>query len=308
MTLVADGKVIIEVGLNEMASKAENPHVPYGPEEVVPDAVGCARAGASIVHFHARNADGSQAETDDGLYRKAMEAIARECDVLTFPTSFQRSGDLWRADQLPHVWALVDDPPAGAPLRIGPYDGFRIGPRPLWDAAKCRLMQRTGAALTDAGQTPYALPEAMAEMLCRGLLPEIACYDVGEVRWVRLVALTGLLPQPVRLQLQLFDSYVFGPSATPASIDGLLAEWETDGPIDAEIEVVGYGLRDPARYERLLRHALDRGIHIRVGIGDCPSAFPEWRNAQLVDWAVDLCHAHGLAPASSNDVRARFGL
>ncbi len=304
---MATGKVIIEVGLNEMATKAENPNVPYGPDEVAPDAIRCARAGAAIIHFHARHEDGSQAKTDDGIYREAMAAIGRECDALTFPTSFQLPGEPWRAEQLPHVWALVDDPPDGAPLRIAPYDGFRIGPRPLWDAERDRLVQRGNVTLTDTAQPPYELPEALAEMLGRGLLPEIACYDVGDVRWARLVARTGLLPQPVRLQLQLFDSYVFGPSATPASVDALLAEWQTDGPVDAEIEVVAYGMRDQKRYERLLRHALDRGVNIRVGLGDCPRAFANWRNVELVEWAVGICDQCGLEPATSADVRARFG-
>jgi hypothetical protein len=70
MALIDDGKVIIEVGLNEMPSKQENPDVPYGWQEVARDTVECAAAGAGIVHFHARYDDGTQAKTDDEIYRR----------------------------------------------------------------------------------------------------------------------------------------------------------------------------------------------------------------------------------------------
>ena len=50
-------KLMIEAAINELASKEQNPNVPYGPEEVARDAIACAKAGATIVHFHARDAD-----------------------------------------------------------------------------------------------------------------------------------------------------------------------------------------------------------------------------------------------------------
>src|SRR5687768_12890819 len=111
MTLIAEGKVIIEVGLNETAPKSANPHVPYGPEEVAEDAVRCAEAGAALVHFHARYDDGSQAKTDDNVYRRAMELIAERSDVITWPTAFPLGGRPTSADELPHHWALLDNPP-----------------------------------------------------------------------------------------------------------------------------------------------------------------------------------------------------
>ena len=48
--------LIIEVAINELASKRDNPNIPYSLDEVVDDAIACARAGAAIVHLHARDA------------------------------------------------------------------------------------------------------------------------------------------------------------------------------------------------------------------------------------------------------------
>ena len=48
-------KLIIEAAVNEAASKEINAHIPYGPDEIAADAIACTKAGASIVHFHARD-------------------------------------------------------------------------------------------------------------------------------------------------------------------------------------------------------------------------------------------------------------
>ena len=48
--------LIIEVAINELASKRDNPNIPYSLDDVVTDAIACARAGAAIVHLHARDA------------------------------------------------------------------------------------------------------------------------------------------------------------------------------------------------------------------------------------------------------------
>ena len=62
-------KMMIEVALNELATREENPNVPYGPDEIARDAIACAKAGASILHFHARDPKtGEQRWTDTQLY------------------------------------------------------------------------------------------------------------------------------------------------------------------------------------------------------------------------------------------------
>src|SRR5687767_2990881 len=65
--------LIIEVAINELASKHDNPNIPYSVDEVVDEAIACARAGAAIVHFHARDAEtGAQRWHDTQFYREAF--------------------------------------------------------------------------------------------------------------------------------------------------------------------------------------------------------------------------------------------
>ena len=303
-TLIDEGRVLIEVGLNEVATKSENPNVPYGPDEVATDIVACAAAGAAVVHFHARTDDGAQAKTDDGIYRRAMELAAERTDVLMWPTAFPLGGRASSADELPHHWALVDNPPAGAPLRIGALDAWRIGRRPFIAADdSIRPMIKEGFGPADR---PYALPEAIAKMYDVGLLPTYCCYEMGDVRWVREMASRGIIPSLVRLEVLLYDGWLYGPTPGPAAIDAFLSEW--DRSLDAELTVVPYGVTDPDKYEGLLRYSLEKGVNIRVGVGDCPLAFPESSNSDLVRWACEIAADFRLTPATSKDVRERFAL
>src|SRR3972149_7055501 len=95
---------IIEVGLNEAAMRAENPHVPYAPEECAEDARRCAEAGASVVHWHARDPiTGAQRLDDPALYGRAL-ARMRPSGVLAYPSS--PPWPVPPTDRLEHVWAL----------------------------------------------------------------------------------------------------------------------------------------------------------------------------------------------------------
>src|SRR5206468_3237347 len=75
---------------DELVGKSANPHVPYGPEEVAADAAVCVEAGATLVHFHARDAEsGEQRWHDDALYTDAvarMRALGVGEDVPWYPT------------------------------------------------------------------------------------------------------------------------------------------------------------------------------------------------------------------------------
>src|SRR4051795_2970051 len=130
MGLFEDGRTMVRIAVNEMQSKAVNPAVPYGPDEVAADAVACAVRGASIIHFHSRLDDGAQALDDDrtsaSVYRRAMELVAAESDIIMEPTNLDLGDDPTLAASTPHFWLLVDQPPAGRPLEVVNVDGFRF--------------------------------------------------------------------------------------------------------------------------------------------------------------------------------------
>jgi len=74
-------KLIIEARITEFADRERNRNVPWTAEEIGQDAEACRKAGASIIHFHARKDDGSPAH-DTKTYAKTIAAIRERTDVL----------------------------------------------------------------------------------------------------------------------------------------------------------------------------------------------------------------------------------
>ncbi len=71
---MADEPLIVNLAVTGVVpTKADNPAVPITPEEIAEDCRVCAAAGASIVHLHARDAEGRPTSSRE-VYR---EVIAR---------------------------------------------------------------------------------------------------------------------------------------------------------------------------------------------------------------------------------------
>lgn len=101
-------KLVIEVRANEYAMRDRNRNVPWTGEELGRDAGEVRAAGASIIHFHARNADGSPAHATSD-YAAAIKAIREASDLLVHPTLGQITvSDV--SERVRHVPELARDP------------------------------------------------------------------------------------------------------------------------------------------------------------------------------------------------------
>lgn len=268
--------------------------MPYGPQEVVESAVAAARAGAAVVHFHARHDDGSQAWIAHDIYRDAMSAIADAgSDVLTYPT--------YLAGDLSHLWALVEDPPRGPGLRFGPFDVVQHVKRVQWNHRTGKI---EGMTVLGGDHSEAADPPVLHRFRDCGLTPSIGAFELGDLRWAVLAARSGLLDAPLCLKIFMNDTWVRGPAADLRGLDAFLSQVPDDLP--SEVTIVPYEMAEADRCWALLDGALARGHHIRVGIGDNPGAFPNATNAELVEQAVALAATHGLSPATPIDVLSAF--
>lgn len=290
MSFHDDGKVYLEVGINGMAGKDENPNVPYGAEETARDLVECIQHGATAVHYHARHGDGRQAWTDDELSRTILATAAGEVDPLAYPGY---------AGSLEHIWALAERPLAGAPLLLAPFDPAQHVTRAVW------LEDESRFGVVDFGPDDPgpAHPPELDRFIKLGLVPSIAVFSAADLRWVTLAARIGILRQPLHIKLYFSDRLVSHNDPDPEVVDFLISRipsW-----IDHETVVVPYAMSSAERCQQLWEHALDRSLGIRVGIGDCPLAFRSATNAEMVDRAVNLITKRGLTPATQDDMRAR---
>ncbi|MBW2386577.1 MAG: 3-keto-5-aminohexanoate cleavage protein, partial [Deltaproteobacteria bacterium] len=68
--------------------RSEHPSIPITPAEIADDILECADAGASIVHFHARDPDsGEQRYGSTGLYRDVVCRVRQAgSSILMYPT------------------------------------------------------------------------------------------------------------------------------------------------------------------------------------------------------------------------------
>ena len=78
-------KLIIEARINEYQSRQQNPNVPWLASEIAEDAARCRGEGASVVHFHARHADGSP-DHSAATYADAIAQVRAKSDILIHPT------------------------------------------------------------------------------------------------------------------------------------------------------------------------------------------------------------------------------
>lgn len=294
MSFRDDGRVYLEVGVNELADKDENPHVPYGAEETAGNVVECIRHGATVVHYHARYDDGRQAWTDDEVSRIILAKAADDVDPMAYPGY---------SESLEHIWSLAERPTGGAGLLLAPFDPAQHVKRALWLEEENQFRE-VGSGPDDPNNSRPPYPPELDRFVELGLVPSIAVFNAVDLRWVILAARIGILRQPLNIKLFVSDRWVSHNDPDPDVIDFLISripKW-----MDHEIVVVPYAMSSAERCQEIWEHALDRGLGIRVGIGDCPLAFPNATNAELVDRAAHLITKRGLIPATQDDMRARF--
>src|SRR4051795_12252025 len=84
----AQGKVIITCAVTgAIHTPSMSPYLPITPDEIANAAIGAAKAGAAIVHLHARNPKDGSPTQDPELFRQFAPKIKSACDVvLNFTT------------------------------------------------------------------------------------------------------------------------------------------------------------------------------------------------------------------------------
>ena len=79
----AQGKVIITCAVTgAIHTPSMSPHLPITPDEIAQGAIGAARAGAAIVHLHARNSKDGSPTQDPAVFRQFLPKIKAACDVV----------------------------------------------------------------------------------------------------------------------------------------------------------------------------------------------------------------------------------
>jgi 3-keto-5-aminohexanoate cleavage enzyme len=239
--------------------RENNPNIPYTTAEIADSSIEAGEAGATVVHLHVREDDGTPSGRPE-LFKDVMERIRAGSDILTM-VSTGGSNEMTIEERTTGLEAQPD------------ISGVESGSMNFGD---------------DTFITPPSAGRGIVERAKQaGIALEVEAFEVGHVisalRWLE----EGLLPAPLRINL------VFGvPGGIDASPEALAAMMRPL-PEDAFWTVTCIG----RHHQRMMALALLHGAPgIRTGLEDvaylkrgvlAPS------NAALVEMAVDLTHALG---------------
>ncbi len=239
--------------------RENNPNIPYTTAEIAESSIEAAAAGATLVHLHVREDDGTPSGRPE-LFVDVIERIRAGSELLTMVST-------GGANEM-----TIDERTTGLQARPD-ISGVESG--------SMNFGEETFITPPPAGRG------IVEKALSMGIALEVECFDVGHVisavRWLE----EGLLPEPLRINL------VFGVpggiDASPEALEAMLRPL----PPETFWTVTCIGRHHP----RMLGLALLRGAPgIRTGLEDvaylrrgvlAPS------NAALVEMAAGLARTLG---------------
>ena len=266
---MGDGIVVTAAIVGAEVMREDSPYIPYSAQEIAEEARRCVAAGASIIHLHVRNPDGSPSQAEP-LFRAAIRAIREKTD------------------------AIVQVSTGGA---VGMSLEERLGG--LAAGAEMATLS-CGSVNFGDGVFINSMPE-MREVARRirrhGLLPELEIFDAGHLdNAQRLIAESAV-------GTNSFLQFVLGVEGAIGARKNVLRFLLQELPRGAHWSVAAIG-----RHEfPMIAFAMELGGHARVGLEDnlyLERGVLAKGSAPLVEKAVQLARERGREPLGVKRVRA----
>ncbi len=293
-------KLIIEARINEYAGRENNPHVPWSPEEIAETAAQCCAAGASIVHFHARNKEG-EPEHDVAVYADIIHRIKARSDILIHPTlgAFANDGDA--AARIQPILELASNPetcPHFAPLDMGSVniDAFD---------SESKTFRSDESVYINTTKTLLHFAEQLKTTNVR---PYASLWNVGFTRQFLAFIESGAIVEPAYACLIMTGDDL--PAAHPGTAQGLDAHTLF---IPTERNIHWTAMNHGGDLLPLLPKIIAEGGHVSIGLGDWPyiETIPDTStptNAQLIDHVAQLARSMGREVATPTESAVLLGL
>ncbi|MGF7058891.1 3-keto-5-aminohexanoate cleavage protein [Brassicibacter mesophilus] len=262
-------KLIITAALTGAeVTREQQPNLPLTPDEIAEAAYEAYKAGASLVHVHARDKDGNPTQSYE-VYKEIKEKIEAKCPVIFQPST---GGAVWHTPE--ERLQPVELKPEMATLSCGTCN---FGPDVFMN--------------TEEYMEKFA--KRMQEL---GVKPELEVFEKGMINNALRLVKKGLLNTPLH-----FDFVMGVPGAITAELRDLLYLVDSI-PKDSTWTVAGIG-----RYELpLATAAIMLGGHVRVGFEDniyYGKGELAKSNAQLVERIVRLAKELGREVATPDEAR-----
>jgi 3-keto-5-aminohexanoate cleavage enzyme len=286
--------VIIELRCNETAYKTDRPRLPYAPEEIVRDAVEAREAGASILHWHARDPASGEPDNDVELYKEVYRGVRENTDLFLHPTlGYITQMDV--RERVRHVLAVSDDP--ALRVDLAPVDCGSVNVD-YWDPQKKDFATKDLVYYNPRGR----LEGTLSVFQKNGVRASAVCWNVGQMRTACCFREMGLLPEPTIWEL-VFTGEVM-PEGTAPSMHALLAMVE-QVPEGEPWTVICWN----GDVTHLAAWAITLGGHVSIGLGDHHyDRFGTPTNADLVRRVAEMAETLGRPVATPGQTRELLGL
>lgn len=280
-----------------------SPHLPVTPEEIAADSVAAAKAGAAIIHLHARDPQSGIPSADPALFMQFLPAIKAECDaVLNVST-----GGSSRMSLAERLAPALTASPEMCSLNMGSmnFGLFPMKERPReWkhDWEPGFLEATRDIVFKNTFSDIEGILKSLGED--RGVRFEFECYDVGHLQTLAFYLERKLIRPPVFLQ---FVMGVLG--GIDASAESLMAMKVTADRLigDYHFSVLSAGMKQFT----LGTMGVILGGNVRVGLEDnlrISRSELARSNAEQVTKICRVVEELGFAIATPDEARARLGL
>ena len=222
--------------LGRVNTKEMNPNIPIQPDEIIRDAQECEKAGASIVHVHARDASG-QGTLDIEVFRRILEGIREKTDLLV---EFSTGGP----------GSLGKNAEKLVPLTLGP------------DLATLN----TFLLSSHPDEVPIAFTRSDMENAARymkemGVKPVLSTMSISCIEEIERLIEKDLLDKPYFYDVMLGQAAQGDLKATPQNLMSLIERL----PEDSAFFVGSHSLTAQVQ---LTTMGMVLGGHVRVGLED----------------------------------------
>jgi len=177
-------KLIVEVRINEYASRKHNANVPFSPEEICEEAIQCWREGASIIHYHARDPKTGAPSAQSEVYADTARRIRDKTDLLVMPTLGAWTLPSPEA-RMSHIVEMAKDPaakPDFAPIDMGTSNVD------VWDPRRKTFLTDDTVYMNPTKTLRY-FAETIREVAVR---PYMALWNVSSIRTTEAFVHTGI--------------------------------------------------------------------------------------------------------------------
>jgi 3-keto-5-aminohexanoate cleavage enzyme len=298
-------KVIVTCAITGGGSPEGNPYLPKTPKEQAQSALEAWRAGASVIHIHARDPETGKVAHNARFYEEAILPIKEASDLIinvsTGGPGRRVDGD-WLYEKIPETSCAervgVLPPLCRRPQTKPELASFNAG-SPVIDLYS-RKKQEFLLKFVMVQSFPDMVDMARTMNEC-DVKPELECYDVGMINNCLYLRDIGALKEPLYFQFVLG---VLG--GIPATVDNLV-HLVRQIPKKYPWSTCAVGLPEWP----MVTASVIMGGHARVGMEDniyLSEGVLAKSNGQLVEKIVRIARELGREIASPDEARSMLNL